>query len=382
MCARLWVGILLVVAMVAGCSKSGPTPAPTPAAPQVSEDAPIQSEPLPRLDDATASEPDADDMPAPPAGKEAAESPEQEAELMAKLAKDPKNADLLLAASKLVQVKAFMAESEEPDYELFKKSGDFLHRALEADPKLAESEEVKKIAPATFIYEACALSRDEQDEAGLKALKAAIEFGWSNVVQLKEDPDLDHLRQNPGFAPLLEIAVEKRRQEISAVVDALFQERHDFSFDFDLKDSDAKPLAKKEFDGKVLMVNVWATWCGPCRQELPDLVAAHKKYQSQGFEIVGLNAEREEGEEANAIIKEAQKEFGITYRCARIDDAVTSQIPDFQGYPTTLFIDRRGVIRTKLVGAVDGILLEAIIERLLKSPAADEKAGEGGAQEK
>lgn len=372
--ARSWVGMLGAMVLVAGCSKSDPTPAPAPAAPQVAQEAPIQPEPLPVLEAQQDSEPDADDMPAPPAGKEAAESPEKEAELMAQLAKDPKNADLLLAAAKLVQVKAFMTESEEPDYELFKKSGDFLHRALEADPKLAESEEVKRIAPATFIYEACALSREKQDEAGLKALKAAIDFGWSNVGQLKEDPDLDHLRQNPGFAPLLEIAVEKRRQEISAVVDELFQERHDFTFDFDLKDSDAKPLAKKEFDGKVLMVNVWATWCGPCRQELPDLVAAHKKYQSQGFEIVGLNAEREEGEEANAIIKEAQKEFGITYRCARIDDKITGQIPDFQGYPTTLFIDRQGVIRARLVGAADGMLLELIIERLLKDSAPAAKA--------
>lgn len=370
--ARLWMKVLLVLACVAGCSKSEPTPAPKPATPQVTEAAPIQPEPLPVLSEA--SQPDADDMPAPAAGDAAAESPEKEAELMAKLAKDPKNADLLLAASKLMQVKAFMTRSDNPEYELFKKSGNYLRQALEADAKLAETEEVKEIAADTFIFEACALSREKQDEAGLKALKAAIDFGWSNVHQLKEDPDLEHLRKNAGFAPLLAIAVEKRKVQIVDVVDAMFKEKHDFVFDFDLKDTDGKPLVKKEFDGKVLMINVWATWCGPCRQELPDLVAAHKKYQSQGFEIVGLNAEREEGEEANAVIKEALKEFGITYRCAQIDDKITGQIPDFQGYPTTLFIDRQGMIRARLVGAADEMLLELIIERLLKDSAPAAKA--------
>jgi thiol-disulfide isomerase/thioredoxin len=70
--------------------------------------------------------------------------------------------------------------------------------------------------------------------------------------------------------------------------------------DFDVKDLDGKPLAVANFKGKIVMVDFWATWCGPCVQEVPNVVAAYQKYHDKGFEIIGVSLDRE-GDKAKVI---------------------------------------------------------------------------------
>jgi thiol-disulfide isomerase/thioredoxin len=101
------------------------------------------------------------------------------------------------------------------------------------------------------------------------------------------------------------------------------------------------------FTGKVVLLNFWATWCGPCRAELPDLVALHEKYQTDGLMIIGADL----GEAAETIRAFLWTQVpAITYPIVRVDSKMGADYGDISAIPTTFIIDRQGYIRTKLVG--------------------------------
>lgn len=365
---------LLALLCIIGCEDPKPPVTKTakkaaPKAETATEDPPAQPEPIV---DETAKK--TTDTPEPESQEVDENSPAKEAELKARLEKNPKDADAMLGLAKLTQYAGNAPLGGEPNYDMLKKSSEYLERALETDPKVVEKAVFQEIAARVFYNGACALSREKQPDAALKALSLAIEHGWWDIKQIKVDADLANLRSDKGFEKFMEHWREARRKSVAPEVEALFKDSQRFKFDFDLTDTEGKPLKKDDFAGKLLMVNVWGTWCGPCRAEIPDLAAAYTKYKSQGFEIVGLNTESEEGDKAIALIKENQKSLGINYRCALGNDKLFGQIPDYGAVPTSLFMDRKGKVRAMLVGAVDDVMLESIIERLIQeAPAEDSK---------
>jgi thiol-disulfide isomerase/thioredoxin len=138
-----------------------------------------------------------------------------------------------------------------------------------------------------------------------------------------------------------------------------------FEFDFQLRDISGEWLRKSEFQGKVLIVDIWGTWCPPCREEIPHFIALHHHYRDAGLEIVGLNKENGSPEAQAQKVREFRDKFGIPYRCAIITERVISQIPDFDGFPTTLFFDKQGKLRLMYVGYHEARELQAAIENLL-----------------
>lgn len=138
-----------------------------------------------------------------------------------------------------------------------------------------------------------------------------------------------------------------------------------FEFDFALRDISGEWVRKSEFQGKVLIVDIWGTWCPPCREEIPHFIALYKQYGSQGLEIVGLNKENGSVEAQAQKVREFRDKFGIPYRCAIITERIMAQIPDFDGFPTTLFFDKRGKLRLMYVGYHEARELQAAVENLL-----------------
>jgi thiol-disulfide isomerase/thioredoxin len=118
--------------------------------------------------------------------------------------------------------------------------------------------------------------------------------------------------------------------------------------------------------GKVLIVDVWGTWCPPCRAEIPFFVQLQEKFGTEGFQMIGINYERQGSDEKNreAVVKFIE-EFGINYPCIMGDDATREQIPNLTGFPTTLFIDAEGTVRLKAVGLHEYEYLEAVVQELL-----------------
>jgi len=139
-----------------------------------------------------------------------------------------------------------------------------------------------------------------------------------------------------------------------------------FAFDFELQTVDGKSLQKRDFAGRALIVDIWATWCPPCRREIPSFVELQSKYEEAGLSIVGMNFERAATpRDAILAIDEFRRVQPINYALVLGEDTVTKQVPKFSGYPTTLFIDGSGTVRMMLVGAHPTETLEAFALVLL-----------------
>ncbi len=133
-----------------------------------------------------------------------------------------------------------------------------------------------------------------------------------------------------------------------------------------MPDLDGKSVALTDYKGKVVIVDIWGTWCPPCRMEIPHFVELHKKYRDAGLEIIGLNYEGDDADEARDTVNKFVTEHGVTYKCLLGDAVTQSQVPEFGGFPTTLFIDRTGRVRLKEVGYRPLSKHEAIVSSLLE----------------
>lgn len=106
--------------------------------------------------------------------------------------------------------------------------------------------------------------------------------------------------------------------------------------------------------GKVVLLNMWATWCGPCRAEMPELVALQQMYGDQGFEVIGLNVGDGDGKpESVEAIKAFGEKMKLNYRLARISYATTNQfylVSRQSNIPQSFLINREGQLRAVFVG--------------------------------
>lgn len=118
----------------------------------------------------------------------------------------------------------------------------------------------------------------------------------------------------------------------------------------ELKTIGGEAFKLADYEGKILVVNLWATWCGPCRDEIPQIMKVSDDYRKRGVEVVGLTMEDDRGNSPEAVEKFV-KDFEIKYRVAWAEKEMyaTMLAPGFE-IPQTYLIDRQGRIRKKFVG--------------------------------
>lgn len=138
-----------------------------------------------------------------------------------------------------------------------------------------------------------------------------------------------------GLATALAAAIATSGSALAA--DALGQPAPGFSLP--LRGGNA-PLALDKLHGQVVMVNFWASWCGPCREEFPLLDQMYKKYKLQGFTMLGVNVEPE-SKDAEGFIAKTPVSFPIVFD----KDSAVSKLYKVEGMPSTVLIDRNGVLR-------------------------------------
>ncbi len=135
--------------------------------------------------------------------------------------------------------------------------------------------------------------------------------------------------------------------------------------EFKLKDADGKVVSLAEYKGKAVLLNFWATWCGPCKVEIPWFVEFEQKFKDKGFAVLGV-AMDEEGWE---IIKPYIIDKKVNYRILAGDDSTAQLYGGVDSLPTTFLIDKNGMIAGVHVGLVSKSEYEKDILALLGSPA-------------
>jgi peroxiredoxin len=117
------------------------------------------------------------------------------------------------------------------------------------------------------------------------------------------------------------------------------------AFDFSLSDVNGQRIKLSDLHGHPVVINFWATWCPPCRQEAPALQAAYQRYRDRGVIWLGVDLR----EDAKEVLKFASQ-FSLTYPLLLDGDGVVSDRYQVRGIPTTVFLDTEGVIRARHVG--------------------------------
>jgi len=109
---------------------------------------------------------------------------------------------------------------------------------------------------------------------------------------------------------------------------------------FTLASRAGQDVSLSQYKGQVVMINFWASWCGPCRQEMPLLESIYRKYNKMGFTMLGVNVEPDSNA-ANEWLKATPVSFPILYD----RDSKVSKLYDVAGMPSTVIIDRSGKVR-------------------------------------
>lgn len=134
--------------------------------------------------------------------------------------------------------------------------------------------------------------------------------------------------------------------------------------DFTLDTLDGKTITLSELRGKVVVINLWATWCPPCRAEMPALENAYEQYKDSNVVVLGLNVTNQDSEKD---IPPFVDEFGLTFPILLDRDGSVSVLYQLKGLPTTFFVNREGIIRTVVVGGpMNETFIRSKIEALLQ----------------
>ncbi|MEI6779060.1 MAG: TlpA disulfide reductase family protein [Chloroflexales bacterium] len=146
---------------------------------------------------------------------------------------------------------------------------------------------------------------------------------------------------------------------VAAVTSEMAPEVGKLAPTFQLSTPDGTPVSLAGLRGHVVLVNFWATWCPPCRAEMPAIQAAYARYQGQGFTVVAVTAN-----ETPANVTSFFKERGLGFP-ALLDDGRVHTAYRASGLPSSFFIDRQGVVRAIYRGAMADTVITHEVERLL-----------------
>jgi thiol-disulfide isomerase/thioredoxin len=266
----------------------------------------------------------------------------------------------------------------------FEEAAQVAQEGIEVGQKLSgravdPSDGVRQFLQLAYLYRATALAGQQKEAEASEAVRAAVQAGFTQLQVLREAAEFEQLRKLPQFETLIAESSKSVAKQWSEQIEKLMAAQRSFPFDFELKDLDGKVVKRSDFHGKVLLVDIWGTWCPPCRRAIPHLVELYHQYQAQGLEMVGINYEEaEREEEARQIVRKFVEEHKIPYPCVIGTEEVQQQIPAFRGYPTVLLLDRSGKVRLVLVGYHSKEYLELAVQKLLaeSSTATPPEAGE------
>ena len=152
------------------------------------------------------------------------------------------------------------------------------------------------------------------------------------------------------------IALSREITNVAAIVDdpPALPRKGFVAPDFELETLDGRTIALSDLRGQVVLINFWATWCPPCRAEMPAIQQVYERYRDQGFEVLAVNLQEQDAQ-MSAFVEERE----LTFPILPDRDGSVSNVYRVTSIPTTFFVDRTGTIQEIIVG---GPLPHALIE--------------------
>jgi peroxiredoxin len=131
------------------------------------------------------------------------------------------------------------------------------------------------------------------------------------------------------------------------------QEINSAAPDFRVTDLKGRTISLSDYKGKVLILNFWATWCPPCRAEIPGFVDAYAQEKANGFEILGISVDSKPKTEVAAFVDQYKINYPIVLETRENTQKIIEDYQPGDYIPTTFIIDKSGKIRHKQIGAID-----------------------------
>jgi peroxiredoxin len=184
---------------------------------------------------------------------------------------------------------------------------------------------------------------------GLAGRATEGDFGHDTLQEVTTTLEMAIKEQTPSDQdPYLELASLVRYEHMNASLDSAQytaamkrlenEDRERNSVNFTLMDLDGKSWTLKDLKGKVVMLNFWATWCPPCRKEMPDLEAFYRQFSPQGFVILGISDD--EPDKVRAFVQQ----HGVTYPVLLDAGSKVNELLHINGIPKTFIYDREGKV--------------------------------------
>ena len=132
--------------------------------------------------------------------------------------------------------------------------------------------------------------------------------------------------------------------------------------DWQLNDPDGQTVKLSDFKGKVVILDFWATWCPPCRAEIPGFIALQKQYAAQGLTVVGVSLDTD----GPSVVKSFMKRIGMNYPVVLGNEKTAADYGGITAIPTTFVLDRNGNIVSSHQGFASQVVFESEIRPLLE----------------